>query len=87
MNSVTMMTLAVLFPVACLLGLLGLGWLEDTLERGMKTDATRARRAARRRPVVEMPVRRAEPVVGMPVRRAEPVAETPRRLQPSRAAS
>ena len=76
MNSVTMMALAVLFPLACLLGVLGLGWLEDSLERGIKADVTRARRGAQRRPVVEMPVRR-----------AEPVAETPRRLQPSRAAS
>ena len=76
MNSVMMMSLVVLFPVACLLGALGLGWLEDTLERRIEADTKRARRAAQRPPVVEMPVRR-----------AEPVAETPRRLQPSRAAS
>lgn len=87
MNSVMMMSLVVLFPVACLLGALGLGWLEDTLERGVEADTKRARLAAHRPPVVEMPVRRAEPVVEMPVRRAEPVIETPRRLQPSRAAS
>ncbi|HET7357742.1 MAG TPA: hypothetical protein VFJ09_13815 [Nocardioidaceae bacterium] len=76
MNSVTMMALVVLFPVACLLGLLGLGWLEENLERGLKADAKRVRRAAQRPPIVEMPMRR-----------AEPAAETPRRLQPSRAAS
>ena len=87
MNSVMMMTLVVLFPLACLLAVLGLGWLEDTLERGFEAGTRRARRAAHRPPVVQMPVRRTEPVVEMPVRRAEPVTETPRRLQPSRAAS
>ena len=74
MNSVMTLALVVLFPVACLLTLLGLSWLEDSLERSFEADVEPATRS-----VVKMSVRRTEPAT-------EPSAPA-HRLQPSRAAS
>jgi len=83
MNSVMTLALVVIFPVACLLALMGLSWLEDSLMRGIEADAEAAKQAAKQA-VFEMPVRRPEPS-------AEPVpvsiAVPQQRLQPSRAAS
>jgi hypothetical protein len=77
MNSMMTLALVVLFPVACLLALLGLSWLEDSLERSIAGGEKPATNADSR-PVVEMPVRRTEPAGELSARR---------RLQPSRAAS
>jgi hypothetical protein len=79
MNSVMTLALVVLFPVACLLTLLGLSWLEDSLDRSIEGDAKPALGPVAASPVVEMAVRRTEPVAEAPATRA--------RLQPSRAAS
>jgi len=83
MNSVMTLVLVVLFPVACLLALMGLSWLEDSLVRGIEADAKRAQQAAKQA-VVEMPARRTGPATGPAV---TPVPARRNRLQPSRAAS
>lgn len=72
MNPVTTLALVVLFPVACLLALLGLGWLEDSLERTVEADVKRSGKHT-------------APVVEIPVQRTEPALE--RSLRPTRAAS
>jgi hypothetical protein len=79
MNSVTILALVVLFPPACLLALLALSWLEDSLERGIEADANRAAAVPATSPVVEMAVRRTAPATDAPA----PL----RRPQPARAAS
>lgn len=73
MNSVLILALVVLFPVACLLALLALDWLEDSLVRGIEADARASQKS-----VVEMPVRRTGPAVE---------AAPGQRLRPTRAAS
>ncbi len=79
MNSMMMMALVVTFPVACMLALLGLDWLEDSLMRSISADAEPVAKETASA-VVEMPVRRAEPAV-------QPAIAAQHRLQPSQAAS